>query len=563
MSVFQNSLCLYPGALKTGPIVAYLVIGLTAALRATPPAEPTVEEIPANREAAALVEQIEEGIPIGPSQTRQPIRLDLRDSVDQALNQNLGLAIARINPARVREDITIADAAFDPTFTARAGINQNASPLAASTLDGAARPLTENQIYGVGVNQRLTTGGLINLNTGINRFTTNSAFSTINPDYTSEVSLSVRQPLLRGAGQTVNLAPLALAKSSYQQSVLEVRRRILDTIRDTEIGYWNLSAAYALLELRETSLRLAESLLEENKERLRLGIATRADVLQAEADLASRREEIITAQQTIENNQDQLLSLLGVIQFFEDPSIDVEPLPTVDPALPAFLAVVENALAQDLDTQIQYEVIEQRRIDRTVAKDNQRPNLDLTVGGALLGRSDDGFSSYSQAYQREGYRWSAGLELSVPWDLRADRARYRQTQRSYQQASIRLAEIQQELMLRLREAWRALAASKERRISAQASLELNAESFERQRALYDAGLASFRDVLEAQRDLDLAKLRHLQATYDIVRAEVQLARLDGRLLARHGFVWEDIRMISDELPHNVIDYTSQARNTLP
>ena len=73
----------------------------------------------------------------------------------------------------------------------------------------------------------------------------------------------------------------------------------------------------------------------------------------------------------------------------------------------------------------------------------------------------------------------------------------------------------------------------------QTAIALNEESFEQERARYGAGLTAYRQVLEAQRDLDKARRSHLQALIDQRRATVQLARVDGTILDRNGYTWAD------------------------
>jgi biotin carboxylase len=73
----------------------------------------------------------------------------------------------------------------------------------------------------------------------------------------------------------------------------------------------------------------------------------------------------------------------------------------------------------------------------------------------------------------------------------------------------------------------------------QAAIALNEQSFEQERARYGAGLSAYRQVLEAQRDLDKARRSHLQALIDQRRAVVQLARVDGSILERNGFTWAE------------------------
>ncbi len=532
-----------------------------------PPEVPLPEEAPTPLEESLEVPQPAENViepgkmealmeqNLGPEDDAQPdINLLPQDAIDIALQRNLGLAIVRYRPSISADGVIVAESEYDPVLSSAANASGRLSPQAASNLDGVAagqQPQTTSQSGEFGIAQKLPTGGTLRASTGINRSTTNSNRTFLNPDYTSDARLDVRQPLLKNFGATVNLADIAKARLSLRQSRLEVRKEVLDVIAEAEIRYWSLAAARARKLLYDTNLTLSESLLDENKARERVGLATRLEVLQAEASLAARSEDVILAQQQVENSEDRLRTFLGDLDYDPQDALNVAPLPEINPPVPNFRDSVRSALAQDMDTQIQYEIIEKRRIDKQVAQNQTLPSLDLTAGVGLLGRDGEPTQSYENTYTGSGYAWNTGLELSFPWGMRAARAELNSTRLDIRREETRLAEIQQILLLNLREAWRAVVAGKERTATTRASLVLNEESFVRERARYDAGASTFRNVLEAQRDFDEAKIRHLDAMVDLIRATIRLSRLDGTILERHGFTWEEVDETTQRLPDQV------------
>jgi len=52
-------------------------------------------------------------------------------------------------------------------------------------------------------------------------------------------------------------------------------------------------------------------------------------------------------------------------------------------------------------------------------------------------------------------------------------------------------------------------------------------------------------VLEAQRDLDQAKRNNLVAIIDSMRALVRMSRVDGTILARNGYSWEQLDRLAE------------------
>jgi outer membrane protein len=477
----------------------------------------------------------------GPDTTRE---LSLREAVNRALEQNLGLIIERYQPGLFEDDITVAQSQFDPEIRIRSNIDDVLSPLAQSTLDGAAQPEDESRFFSVAVDKKISTGGTVELSTWMNRSETNSSFAIINPDFLSEIAISFEQPLLNGAWRKVNLAPIARAKAAHTQSILELRRRAFNVLANIEINYWRIAYASARKILLESSIEVAEKLLEETKEKERVGLATQVDVLQASANLASRREAVILASQAIDDASDRLYLSMGEMRA-NNPALAVDLLPESKISIPDFNLTYKKARELDLDMQIQEEIITRREIDVTVARNRRLPDLDLTLAGGYRGRDSDGSGSYSNAFDGDGYAWSAGLEFSVPWGNREERARHRQTKRIRDQEEVRLDDIEQDMLGNLRSAWRAVAAGKERLEANQISVDVNEERFDKERAKFEAGVSTFRVVLEAKEDLDEARLRHLDARFDSIRAVVQLTRLDGSILERNGFVWQDLDRLNE------------------
>ncbi|MBR6388748.1 MAG: TolC family protein [Opitutales bacterium] len=466
--------------------------------------------------------------------------LSLQDAIDAAMRGNLNLIYTRFEPEKSRQNIEIEKAVFDPEINFSLTYTDTKDSRSSSHIEGAETPRNKHLTYNFNVQKKVETGGSVKVWTGSNRNETNSHDATLNPYYTANIGVDVSQPILRGAGLAVNLAPIAIARSQRKESELALRKKILDTILNSEIAYWNLSAAYAFRDLRRSNLELAKKLLEENKAKFGVGLIRRQDVLQAEANIAEAEEKMISAEQLIQQNNDELLGTFGRLEFDNNPMFAVAVLPQDKIELPNFEGVVAGALNFDLDMQIALEAIERSKLEHIVAKDNVNPSLNLRAGASVLSKEDDYLESYKRAIQRKGYSWNAGMDFSMPWGFREERAREAKSKISLRQSQVNLANVRQDLMQSLRSAYRDLEAGIETRRSAARTLALNMESFDQQKALYDVGLATFRDVLQAQRDLDESKSRYLDAVYSVIIARAKLSRLDGTILARHSFTWGDL-----------------------
>jgi outer membrane protein TolC len=401
-------------------------------------------------------------------------------------------------------------------------------------------PKSERRALSLGAEKRFSPGTALSLDAGIDRLASNNNAAR-NPDHSSVVGLTLRQPVLRGAGRRVNLAPLARAVLAVDRSLFALRGAVLDVLTETELAYLELVRARASRQLTLSSIEQAEALLEENRERERLGAVTPLEVLQAETVLTQRQEDLIRAERRIDDALDALASVMGTLPLdsSENPDFNVGQLPQKLPALSPMGEVVSRALENDTEASLQERVLEIQRIDRLVAEDAVKPELDLVGGLRYSGRDQDGLDSFRGAAERQdGYNWRAGVELRFPWGARAAQARLRQAERSVVSAEVELVRLKQEKALATRNAWRAVDEGRQRIDVARKALRLSELSFEQERARYQAGVIPYRNVLEAQRDLDAARANELEVRADTLQAFVRLSRIDGTLLERHGYSWQ-------------------------
>ena len=472
--------------------------------------------------------------------------LPLETAIEQALANNLGLITARYLPANAIDAVEIEESAFDFELFGSTSRSESVAAASTSSLDSAAVPESERRRSRLGVQKQLSTGASLTLDTSIRRSASNNNAAR-NPDYASDVGLAIRQPLLKGAGRTVNLAAIAQARVAAEQSLFELRSVILDVIANTEIAYWNLAHARAELALIASSVALAENLLDENRERQRLGLVTPLEVLQAETELARQQEAIIQARRAIADASDVLREQIGAESFLDElcGEIQVAALPAELTALRPLDAVLHDSLVSDADAQAQERALELQRIQMMLAEAATRPDLDLIAEVDYTGRDSDGARAYRDAYAAQGYDWNVGLELRLPWGMREARTKVRQAKRNVARETVRLYAIKQQKALAARNAWRAVDAGQQRVAVNRQALDLHQQTFEQTRARYGAGLIAYRQVLESQRDWDRARSQYLSAVIDRLRATVRLSRVDGTILARNGFSWQVMEHLAE------------------
>ena len=136
------------------------------------------------------------------------VPLTPEQAVARALAHNLSLEVERLSPALSDAAEKQADAAFEPSLYAR--VDASGSPGKVSTQRTGLEPTSTTAVGGsTGLKKTFSTGTAIDLS-----LSTDTLFGGggLDPAYQSGASLTVRQPLLRGASRSANLADVTDAQ---------------------------------------------------------------------------------------------------------------------------------------------------------------------------------------------------------------------------------------------------------------------------------------------------------------------------------------------------------------
>lgn len=458
--------------------------------------------------------------------------LTLEECIARAMRKNFDLQIQGYSTDIARETLNIAQADFDPVLTASSTRTLSQAATVTSTLDGTADvgARSDTTQTRLGVSDRLPTGAVVGLSAGLNRRGTNSRNDTLNPNFGNTITATVSQPLLKNFGSAVNKATVERSKLGVGIASLNYKSRVLTVIRDTENAYYNLVSARETLRIRLLSLELAQKLLDENTARRTSGVATDLDVLSAEVGVANSRRASIQAEQAVRNAEDALLGLFTPDNFDLRPG-EVTFSPYVEPA-PSFSISYKLALDNQPDYFASQSAVKQLEIDLAAARRNRLPslNLDASLGYTANDRS---YGSVISALPNDhGNNWSLGLSYTMPWRMKADTARYRSTFASLNTQKARLAQFEQTMLIQVRSAIRAVETNIASVDIAAKATELSAKQYELQKARFDAGLSTSRLVLQAQDDLESARLNELTTKVALRAAVAELHRLEGTSLQR-------------------------------
>jgi outer membrane protein len=473
------------------------------------------------------------------------VEMTLAQAIARALEANLDIQSARLDPTIQNYALDAARAAFSPTLSATYGYN-NSTNQSTSQLDGGARTVSERHTFNTSMAKTFPwSGGRLSANFNNSRLETNNAFATRNPSYSSQVSFNYTQPLLAGFKTDNQRAALETQVIQSEIVELQVRSQIENVTHQVRQAYWGLRSAIEQIEIQRRSLAEAEQLLTETRVSVQLGRMVELQLAQAEAQVASAQQSLLNAEIQWRNQELAFKRLL--LSGAEDPLLMQTVNPTDQPTIVSqevdIRVATETALRQRTDIRQQRQQHEISQVNLSVSRSNSLPDLTLTagyalqgVGGNLFDRSELGGApvlvragGYGDGLQSiadfDTPTWNISLNASYPIgtnpskvDLEVARLQLRQTEMALKNQELAIITQVTAAGLAVRNTFLQVEAA---RRSREAS-ERNAAA---ERLRFGVGLARNFEVVTAQNSLTSARLAELQAIINHMNAVAEFERV--------------------------------------
>ena len=103
------------------------------------------------------------------------------------------------------------------------------------------------------------------------------------------------QPLLRNFQVDNTRQQLVVTKLNQDISEIQLQASIINTISNVRNAYWDYVFAVQSVEVARRSVELAEQLVKDNQTRVEIGTMAPIDVVQAQSQAATQRQNLATA----------------------------------------------------------------------------------------------------------------------------------------------------------------------------------------------------------------------------------------------------------------------------
>lgn len=470
----------------------------------------------------------------------------LGDAAIRALKSNLDITISRQTKESRLSDIIVEQAKFDPTLSVNGQYLRTVNPLNRPVFGGTQSNLTEITIFDqrnssvtVDAQTNLVTGGNLDLNYSPAYTNVNPAVAQgflFNPAWTGGLAMTLTQPLLRNAGLDVNKTFIRIAQNNAAVEEHVFRDRVLTVLATVEQTYWELVFANENLKVAEAALKAAQNLLAENRAKAKAGVMSIVDVLQAEAAVASRVEQILIAEKAIRDQEDQLRRLLnpGENELREDVRLTPQDPPAVALQPISLQEAIDIAIERRPEIVQAKKNVDSSELNTNFAKNQLLPTLSFQGTLGLAGLGGNFGNSVNSNFSGDFYNYGAGLVLSYPLGNRSAWSTYNKRQMEGRNAQVSLVSVRQQIIVGVREAVRRVQTDFKRIETTRSARIMAEKQLQAEQERLKVGLSTTRFVLEFQRDLATAQGNELRAIVDYNKSLSNLERHKATTLDRYS-----------------------------
>lgn len=439
--------------------------------------------------------------------------------------------------------------AFDPSLTGAVTLDKNRTQETSIFSPAAA---TNTNTYSFTYNQGFSPGTALALSWINTRTTSNSPLTSYLPQYNSQFKATVTQHLLQGAGIWENKRFIYQAINDRRITDSSFRQQILYTVNQVESIYWGLVQAYEDVQSKERALDQSTQLLGDDKKQLEVGSMAPLDVVNAESGVASDQQALISAQNSL-NYQQQVIKQ-AIARNLNNPSLSAAPvIPTDRVSLDALAeesqpieALVQEAFQQRPELEQAVLTLRNDEITLRGARNALLPSLDVygyyganVVGGPLnMNCNFFGTACYtpgSPSTVPGGYGGvvtdlvnstapdkGVGFNLSINLRNREAQARQARSLMEYRQAELRLEQLHTEIRMQVVNQMYALENDRALVRSDEAARNYAQQSLDDEIKKLHLGASTTANVLQQQRNLASAEnnLIASRATYANDRASL-------------------------------------------
>lgn len=496
-------------------------------------------------------------------EAREALTIKIHDLIEAAVALSPDLARAKIDRTMAR---AAAGAARRPQAWILSSSVQYQRNATADHVDVAPfSVVAEDKIIGaLGLGRLLPTGGTLQLELGVQHAnqelniptglrnslqqmgtttttTTGTSGQTTQPtpfEYLARAQTQARatfkQPLSRGFGPDVVLAPERKGDLAAAEATIKAQLAAEQLVKDLVTGYWELAYAAYEVDVRQQSLELANKQSQLTHEEMRAGAVPQTALNAVTYELAVRQEALLRSQMEWEARSHELRRRAGLEigrrEIVMRPGEVFELGPVLELDIDELVARSRSANRQLTALALEKKIAD---VDVKVATDATRPQIDVSVSGALIGAGESTGESFGALGRGDSFEVTAGLSVSFELSGAARKGRDAALAKRHK-LDIDRADLERQIDTAIVASAHQVNAARLRVSLADQAITVAEENVRAERNNFLVNKTTNFQVLQRQTQLIEARLRRGRAVADYHVAVAQLQFLGGTLLDAHG-----------------------------
>jgi HAE1 family hydrophobic/amphiphilic exporter-1 len=480
------------------------------------------------------------------------LTLTLNDAIRRALENNNDIEIARDDVRFAETQLRALQGVYDPFYTINPQYQKNIQPVTFVTSGAPSGKLSTSAFsFDPTISKSFSLGGgTYELSFNNSKNTTSAINSTLNPFWSSNLSLTISQPLQRNRSIDNNRRQIRIQKKRLEQSDADFRLRTIDVITRVQNAYWDLVFALRDQQNQLENLNLTRENLRRVEAQIAVGTKAPLERAEVQTELANRESTLLVAVQNVsiaENNLKQLIakdSMAGEwsaqITPTDTPKFDASPV-DLNAALSEARANRPELRRLRLQTDI-------NQIDLQYFKNQMRPQIDLqstfaTTGLAGTPCAGSTCQSSPPAFLIGAYgkdlrnllsldtrNITVGVAIQIPLRNTTAKANFAGARIQQEQLEASIRSQDQFIEVDVRNAAQAVETSR-RRVLAAREARANAEmQLEGEQRLYQVGRSTTFLLFQRENALTNARNAELRAETDYNKALADLQRATSTTL---------------------------------
>ncbi|WP_165482342.1 TolC family protein [Fluoribacter gormanii] len=349
--------------------------------------------------------------------------------------------------------------------------------------------------------------------------------------YNPLTSITITQPLLRGFGPAITLAPLYNAEDQELINRLNLKNTAIQNITTVISQYISAVNSINTADAVKISVKQVKETYNQTKILIQEGRKSASEIVQYQSNLSSQELSLQQAELNILQTKQNLLIAIGI-----DPNTPIKLPKQLDDFiknLPSRKESIDLALANNPTYQQGILNIRILKRNLAVAIDNIRPQLNLvgtrTQGGGTGGPPNSGLASLVNG---TNYGTVVGVNINIPISTIPQQQAIASARVALQQAEINQAALRRQIISSVEITYASLLSQREQIKQAKLAVKYAKENFDLAQIKLKYGKISSFELNNIQTELTNANLNYLNTYASYILSESQFDSILGLTIDR-------------------------------